>query len=177
MDVFGLIFFGLETMGGSALPLVETPWFRELLRRTVASPAVAFPVGVAVAAVLQSNTASTLLIVTLAGSAFHPESALMMIYGTNLGAIVLRLLLAAELRGTSLQLVRFEDLFCLASGVIMVALFYAETLAYLEGAEENYTKEDRCSVGKGLLFGAVVCHRRSWNSPSRFGMAVVDVRY
>jgi phosphate:Na+ symporter len=79
--------------------------------------------------VLQSNTAATLLIITLAGAgAFPPESALMLIYGTNLGAIVLRLLLAAELRGTSLQLVRFEDLFCLLSGAIMVALFYAESL-------------------------------------------------
>lgn len=52
----------------------------------------------------------------------------MLIYGTNLGAIVLRLILAAELRGTPLQLVHFEDLFCLVSGAIMVALFYAETI-------------------------------------------------
>jgi len=125
----GLIFFGLETMGGSARPLVETPWFRDLLHQTVDSPAVAFLVGIAVAAVLQSNTASTMLIITLADAgAFHLDSALMLIYGTNLGAIVLRLLLAAELRGTSLQLVRFEDLFCLVGGAIMVALFYTETL-------------------------------------------------
>jgi len=122
-----LIFFGLETMSGSAQPLVATPWFHDLLRQTVASPAVAFLVGVAVAALLQSNTAATLLIITLAGAgAFDLEPALMLIYGTNLGTIVLRLLLAAELRGTALQLVRFEDLFCLVSGVIMVALFYAE---------------------------------------------------
>src|SRR5215467_5272088 len=45
----GLIFFGLETMGGSARPLVETPWFRDLLHQTVDSPAVAFLVGIAVA--------------------------------------------------------------------------------------------------------------------------------
>src|SRR5262249_4238001 len=125
----GLIFFGLEAMGGPARPLVEIAWFGDLLRQTVGSSAFAFLVGVAVAAVLQSNTAATLLIITLAGAgAFHLESALMLIYGTNLGAIVLRLLLAAELRGTSLQLVRFEDPFCLVSGTIMVALFYAETL-------------------------------------------------
>src|SRR5262249_26968162 len=55
----GLIFFGLETMGSSAGPLVETGWFRHFLRNTVASPAIAFLVGVAVAAVLQSNTAAT----------------------------------------------------------------------------------------------------------------------
>lgn len=85
-------------------------------------------VGVAVAAVLQSNTASTMLVITLANaSAFSLDSALMLIYGTNLGAIALRLILAAELRGTSLQLVRFEDLFCLVSGALMVILYYAES--------------------------------------------------
>src|SRR5262245_3713323 len=41
----GLIFYGLETMGGSADPLVKTKWFHELLRHTTASPAVAFLVG------------------------------------------------------------------------------------------------------------------------------------
>src|SRR5262249_53821052 len=75
----GLIFFGLETMGGSARPLVETAWFRDLLHQTVDSPAVAFLVGIAIAAVLQSNTASTMLIITLADArAFHLDSALML---------------------------------------------------------------------------------------------------
>jgi phosphate:Na+ symporter len=125
----GLILYGLQTMGGAARPLEDTSWFGDILRQTVAAPAVAFLVGACVATVMQSNTASTLLIITLAGAgAFQLESALMLIYGTNLGAIVLRLFLAAKLRGTSLQLVRFEDLFCLVSGALMVALFYAETL-------------------------------------------------
>ena len=126
----GLIFFGLETMGGAARPLVATAWFHDLLHNTMSSPAIAFLVGVAVASILQSNTASTLLAITLAGAgAFDLEPAMMLIYGTNLGAISLRLVLAAGMHGTPLQLVRFEDLFCVVSGVIMVALFYVETLA------------------------------------------------
>jgi phosphate:Na+ symporter len=52
----------------------------------------------------------------------------MLIYGTNLGAIVLRLLLSLGMRGISRQLVRFEDAFCLASGLLMVVLFYMERL-------------------------------------------------
>ncbi len=126
----GLIFYGLETMGGAAQPLVAMSWFHHLLDKTVSSPIVAFLVGIAVAAILQSNTASTLLVITLAGAgAFDLEPALMLIYGTNLGAIALRLVLAAELRGVPLQLVRFEDLFCVVSAAIMVALFYVEVLA------------------------------------------------
>lgn len=125
----GLIFFGLETMGTAARPLVSTAWFHDLLHYT-SSPAIAFLVGVAVASILQSNTASTLLAITLAGAgAFDLETAMMLIYGTNLGAIALRLVLAAEMHGTPLQLVRFEDLFCVVSGIIMVALFYIEILA------------------------------------------------
>jgi len=123
----GLIFFGLETMSASAHPLVEAQTFHGLLQRTVSSPSVAFLVGIALAAVLQSNTASTLLVITLAGAgAFGLAPALMLIYGTNLGAIALRLLLAAELRGTPLQLVRFEDLFCLVSGLVMLLLYSLE---------------------------------------------------
>ena len=50
----------------------------------------------------------------------------MIIYGTNLGTIVIRVILAAGLRGSAQRLVRFEDFFCLVSGVLMVALFYLE---------------------------------------------------
>jgi phosphate:Na+ symporter len=123
----GLIFFGLQTMGSAARPLVEAQTFHGILERTVSSPSIAFLVGVALAAVLQSNTASALLVITLADAgAFHFDSALLLIYGTNLGAIALRLLLAAELRGTPLQLVRFEDLFCLISGAVMLLLYFLE---------------------------------------------------
>jgi phosphate:Na+ symporter len=125
----GFIFFGLETMGGVARPLVATDWFQEVLRRTLASGATAFVVGLCLAALLQSNTASTLLIITLAGvGAFDLKAAMMLVYGTNLGAIGLRMILALGLHGTSIQLVRFEDLFCLLSGLLMTMLFYAESL-------------------------------------------------
>jgi phosphate:Na+ symporter len=125
----GFIFFGLETMGGVARPLVATDWFQEVLRRTLASGATAFLVGLCLAALLQSNTASTLLIITLAGvGAFDLKAGMMLVYGTNLGAIGLRMILALGLHGTSIQLVRFEDLFCLLSGLLMTALFYAEAL-------------------------------------------------
>jgi phosphate:Na+ symporter len=124
----GFIFFGLETMGAGARPLVATPWFQALLHPASSSPVVFFLVGVAAAVLLQSNTGATMLIITLAGAgAFREGTALMLVYGTNLGAIVLRAVLALGLRGTALQLVRFEDLFCLVSGVVMASLYFLET--------------------------------------------------
>ncbi len=150
-----MIFFGLETMGGAAQPLVSMQGFHDLLAKATASPVVAFLIGIAVAAVLQSNTASTLLVITLAGAgAFDLGPALMLIYGTNLGAIVLRLILAAELRGTSLQLVRFEDLFCLLSGAIMVALFYVEVLLgvpLVEAAVRGITTDVKTQLAVAFL--------------------------
>src|SRR4051812_8363673 len=123
----GLILFGLETMGEGAAPLQQTAWFQAVLGLTAASPLVAFVGGIAAALLLQSNTGAALLIITLAGTgAFTLPQAMMLIYGTNLGAIGLRLLLSAGLKGTALQLVRLEDLYCLWSGLLMATLFALE---------------------------------------------------
>jgi phosphate:Na+ symporter len=155
-----LIFFGLQTMGDAAHPLVHAPWFQKLLDATVDSPAIAFLIGIALAAILQSNTASALLVITLAGAgAFDLDSALMLIYGTNLGAILLRLLLAADLRGTPLQLVRFEDLFCLTSGVIMVTLFYVEELfgvPLVQAAVSKIGDDVRTQLAFGFLLSNLI---------------------
>lgn len=68
-----------------------------------------------------------MLVITLAGvGSFTLDQATMLIYGTNLGAIALRFFLALNLDNPSKRLVRFEDIFCLWSGVLMVALYAIE---------------------------------------------------
>lgn len=122
-----LVLFGLESMGAGASPLRQAAWFQDLLAATVDSPFVAFGVGVLAAAILQSNTGAALLIITLfGGGSFQIEQAAMLLYGTNLGAIALRFFLALRFDPPSKRLVRFEDLFCLWSGVLMVALTFVE---------------------------------------------------
>lgn len=123
----GLILCGLQAMSDGAMPLKDAAWFREGLAAAVQSPFLAFLAGILAAAVLQSNTGAAMLVITFAGAgaiAFTP--AMPMIFGTNLGAIVLRMFLSAGLKGGELRLVRFEDLFCLWSGVLMMALFLLE---------------------------------------------------
>jgi phosphate:Na+ symporter len=122
-----LLLFGLETISEGARPLPELPWFEDLLHNTVHAPMIGFVVGFVLALLVQSNTAAALIVIALAraGTMDLPQAS-MIIYGTNLGTIVIRIILAAGLRGSSLQVVRFEDFFCLASGVLMVLLFYAE---------------------------------------------------
>lgn len=125
----GLLLFGLQTMGASAGPLQQSPWLTALVERMAAVLPLAFLVGFALAAVLQSNSGAALLVMTLAhGNVLGLEPAALLIYGTNLGAIPLRFLLSSGMRGTAVQLIRFEDFFCLLSGALMVALFYIEHL-------------------------------------------------
>ncbi len=91
-----------------------------------------FLVGVALGALAQSNTAATLIVVALAdGGALGVSAALPVVYGTNLGAIGLRWVLSAGLRGSPLRLVRFEDLFCVCSGVLMLAADLLERGAHV----------------------------------------------
>lgn len=123
----GLILFGLEQMSAGAAPLKDEPWFREALALAVSSPLLAFVSGILMASILQSNTGATLMIITLADAgALDVEDAALMIYGTNLGAIALRLLLSSGMQGRALRLVRAEDFFCLLSGMSMLGLYYLE---------------------------------------------------
>jgi phosphate:Na+ symporter len=124
----GLILFGLESMARGAAPLAAEPWFRAMISTTLGHPLLAFIAGIAAAACLQSNTGAAMLVITLAAAGLFPlHEAVLLIYGSNLGAIVLRALLALGLRGSARRLVRMEDLFCVASGACMLALDFLES--------------------------------------------------
>ncbi len=123
----GLILVGLEQMGQGAAPLKDAAWFREALNAALSSPVWTFLAGIAAAALLQSNTGAAMLVITFAtGGLIGLTPAMLLIYGTNLGAIGLRWFLASGLRGAQLRLVRLEDFFCVVSGVVMVALYAVE---------------------------------------------------
>ena len=127
-----LMLYGLEAMGAAAAPLRSLPWFHALTDATAHAPPLAFLAGVVVAILLQSNTGAVLLIITMASNGtLDVTQSMLMIYGTNLGAIPLRALLSAGMRGTAVRLVRLEDTFCVMSGCLMVLLFYVESASGL----------------------------------------------
>jgi phosphate:Na+ symporter len=124
----GLILFGLDTMSRGMEPLSTRPWFEHMLGATLGNPFLSFAGGIAAAALLQSNAGASMLVITLAGDGLlRLHEAALLIYGSNLGAIALRAILASGLHGRSLRLVRMEDLFCLASGVLMLLLDFLES--------------------------------------------------
>ena len=123
----GMILFALGEMGAGAAPLKNEAWFHSGLDAALGSSGLAFVCGIAAAAILQSNTGAAMLVITLAGAGAVPvPEAMPVIYGTNLGAIILRLFLSVGMTGDALRLVRMEDLFCAVSGVLMMLLFYLE---------------------------------------------------
>ncbi|MFA7344053.1 MAG: Na/Pi symporter [Terrimicrobiaceae bacterium] len=125
----GMILFALGEMGTGAAPLKNETWFHTGLDAALGCPGLAFLCGIAAAAILQSNTGAAMLVITLAGAGAIPVSqAIPVIYGTNLGAIILRLFLSVGMKGDALRLVRMEDLFCAFSGVLMMGLFSLEAI-------------------------------------------------
>ena len=123
----GMILFALGEMGEGAAPLKDSEWFKAALDAALGWPAIAFVCGIAAAAILQSNTGAAMLVITLAGAGAIPvHQAMPVIYGTNLGAIILRCFLSVGMKGDALRLVRMEDFFCAVSGVLMMLLFYLE---------------------------------------------------
>lgn len=123
----GVILFALEQLGSGLAPLKEATWFRDGMELALSSPWQGFAIGIAAAAILQSNTGATMVLITLVESgALGVTQAVPAVYGTNLGAILLRILLARGLKGSSLRLVRMEDLFCLFSGAVMMLLLVVE---------------------------------------------------
>jgi len=123
----GIILFGLEQLGSELAPLKDESWFREAITAALSSPLQAFGIGIAASALLQSNAGAAMVLITfVAGGTFDVAEAAPAIYGTNLGAIALRALLARGLSGSSIRLVRMEDFFCLFSGVLMMGLLLLE---------------------------------------------------
>lgn len=123
----GLILAGLEQMSAGAAPLKDLTWFQHLLSISGSNPFVGLLVGILIAALLQSNTAAVMMIIALAGAgAMTFTEGVILIYGTNLGAIALRAILSSSFKDDSLRLVRIQDFFCVFSGLLMMTLYFVE---------------------------------------------------
>jgi len=149
----GLILVGLEQMSAGAAPLKDAAWFRDAIAAATANPVLAFLAGLATAAILQSNTGAVMLVITLAsGGLISLQPAMLMIYGTNLGAIGLRVFLSSGLRGEQLRLVRLEDLFCVVSAFLMLTLYVVEAVGIPLGAALVHTLSDSLTTQLAIIF-------------------------
>jgi len=86
---FGLLFYGLETMGGALKTLVELPAFRDLLLNVADKPIIGVLVGVLTTAVIQSSSATIGILQQLFSTGAVPlVGAIAIVLGDNIGTTV-----------------------------------------------------------------------------------------
>ena len=123
----GLLFLGLNMIQAGAHPLADQPWFAGLLRKTGSSYALAFLAGGALAFLVQSAAAVSVLVIALATAGiFTIEQTMMIIYGANFGSSMITLALSSRIRGRARQLAMCQVAYNIVGCVIMVPLFYVE---------------------------------------------------
>ncbi len=86
---FGILLHGMGIMGVSLSPLRESPAFNSLMVSFSQQPWLGLLFGILITILLQSSTASTGILIALAGSGLIPlESGMPIIFGTNVGTCV-----------------------------------------------------------------------------------------
>lgn len=84
----GLIFFGMSLMGDGMQPLRSYPPFLELMQQ-MSNPVLAILVGAAFTALVQSSSATTAIVITMAGqSLISLEAGIALAFGANIGTCI-----------------------------------------------------------------------------------------
>lgn len=92
---FGLLFLGMKFMGDTMKPLKDSPYFTRLILSFGQSPLLGVLVGAVFTAIVQSSSATTGLVVTLASEGLIDlNSALALILGSNIGTTATAMLSA-----------------------------------------------------------------------------------
>lgn len=90
---FGLLFLGMATMSSAMKPLANSPVFEQMVLAIGDNTLIGIIVGLAMTAVLQSSSATTGILISLAtAGAINIEAALPILFGCNIGTCVTALL-------------------------------------------------------------------------------------
>ncbi len=125
----GLLFLGLQIMREGAADLEGMQWFHDVVAAAAGSPSLALLAGAVLTVIAQSSIAvSAIMIVLLQSGLFGLNEAVMFVYGTNIGASILLLLLSTGLTGVQRQVTLYLIGFNFAAALILVPLFYLEMM-------------------------------------------------
>jgi phosphate:Na+ symporter len=123
----GLMFFGLQMVGGSASSLTELQWFESLIVGVDDFAMAAFFVGAVLSMILQSPQSVAILAIALTSAdVLSTWTTIAIIYGSNFGGGLSTFLLSAGFRGTARQIMVFQTLFNVLTGTVLLVLFYVE---------------------------------------------------
>ncbi|MCB1229967.1 MAG: Na/Pi cotransporter family protein [Verrucomicrobiae bacterium] len=117
----GLLFYGMELMSEATRPLRDYAPFIEFMRR-MDQPLLGILAGTAVTAAIQSSSATTVMVIVLAGQGYVTlEAGIYLVFGSNLGTCVTALLGSIGKPRVALQAAMAHVTF----NVVGVALWYA----------------------------------------------------
>jgi phosphate:Na+ symporter len=117
---FGILFMGLQFMENVLKPIATTPGFKNMIVSLGQSPILGILVGMLATAIVQSSSATTGILIAMAGSGAIPlETAIPLLFGTNIGTCITAMLASI---GTS-KTARKAALFHLTFNVIGTVIF------------------------------------------------------
>ncbi len=121
---FGVLFLGLNIMGDAMKPLRTNPVFTGLMLNFSKQPLLGVLAGAIFTAIVQSSSATTGLVVTLAGEGLLDlNSAFSLILGANIGTTVTALLAAIPMQLTAKRTALAHFIFKTIGVVIFLLLF------------------------------------------------------
>ena len=122
-----MIILGLVLLKDSAAPLVDQPWFGETVEWMGGSLLLAFLVAALLTTIVQSPNAISVLGISMATLGVIPtDQAIMLLYGSCLGAGLILYLLSMGFTGRARQVAMYQVIYCVLVSAIMVLLLYIE---------------------------------------------------
>ncbi|MBU1144517.1 MAG: Na/Pi cotransporter family protein [Firmicutes bacterium] len=131
---FGMLFFGLETMGGALKQLVELPEFHNMLLSVANYPILGVLVGVGTTAIIQSSSATIGILQQLYSTGGVPLiGAIAIVLGDNIGTTITSVMASVGGSSASKRTAAIHVMFNTIGTIIFFLLLtpYTELIAFL----------------------------------------------
>jgi phosphate:Na+ symporter len=123
----GLMFFGLTMVGTSASSVSEIEWFQNAIVSVNGAPIAAFLLACVLSIAIQSPQSVAILAIAMTTSGvLDTWTTMVIIYGSNFGGGLSTYLLSAGFKGTSRQIMIFQVLFNVITGLVLLSLYFLE---------------------------------------------------
>jgi phosphate:Na+ symporter len=127
-----LMFFGLTMVGTSASSIAEIEWFHNAILSVNGAPIAAFVLACILSIAIQSPQSVAILAIAMTtNGVLDTWTTMVIIYGSNFGGGLSTYLLSAGFKGTSRQIMIFQVLFNVITGLILLCLFFVEKYSNL----------------------------------------------
>lgn len=121
---FGILFMGMGIMSGALKPLAKSPFFESAIMAIRGKFFIGILVGMAITAVLQSSSATTGILIALAGTgAIDITIALPILFGCNIGTCVTALISSVGTSKTARKAAYIHLLFNVLGTVIFLPFY------------------------------------------------------